>query len=856
MKKYIIFILAIFLFSIVSADTNVSDANGFQTTSNATFGEKLTFKLGEIIDNIIDGWIRIDGKLNVTDNVILNKNLTVDSGTLFVDSNSNNVGIGTSSPTNKLEIADSAQNSAIANYVYSDTLTDFSRLHFAKSHSDTLGEVVETIDNDILGRLSFYGVDGGSTFYQGAYIQVQQDGAASANFVPTEIQFYTSTDADTNMRMIIDKSGKVGIGTITPAGKLNINGTGALLNITNGTQTFLYIDGTTGKMNFGGVSGYNNSFTTFGSIRITGSPQAQLFLHTTASGNDQSIIRFHNSSNSELWRIYNDINADKTNTISIKDSIAGADRLVINPSGNVGIGTTTPNATLSVVGNATIGTLFVNGSSVGIGTSSPGKSFVVQSKAGSDGIQIRSSTDKARLHAYTNSNADGNAIVDLYDSTDTAKIRLNTGGDSWFKATNLGIGTTAPSGLLNINGTGILLNITNGTGQSTFVVNGTGGFVGIGIAAPTTKLEVYEGDVNFSSGSYLGLYWQNSSRRLGIGTAAPTGNLHVNSSAPIGAKIYLESISGQDESFYFREAGVDEWLIQHDSDDSSKLKIWEMDGGDTVVMTLQQDGKVGIGITNPASSLSVYSLQSAMAVDIPLVNLTTAGAAYSNKGAVLHLYSTRGTGTDDTNLFLVAGGSSGFNPYFSVRNTGNVGIGTTKATHTLTVAGYINVTTLGGDSATAVCWDGGVLTTCSSSERYKENITAMNASANLWNKYMQMQPIRFEFINDTTDKQHFGFSAEKLYEIAPNYVFNFSRPIYNETIVEVCNEEYNETIEDNETICYNSTMNEIIGYDNEIEGVFYNSITSVNTMMIQDLKRENEMLKSELCSKDPTYSWC
>jgi len=38
-------------------------------TGNLTLGQKITFALGEIIDNIVDGWIRITGNLNVTGNV-------------------------------------------------------------------------------------------------------------------------------------------------------------------------------------------------------------------------------------------------------------------------------------------------------------------------------------------------------------------------------------------------------------------------------------------------------------------------------------------------------------------------------------------------------------------------------------------------------------------------------------------------------------------------------------------------------------------------------------------------------------------------------------------------------------------
>jgi hypothetical protein len=38
-------------------------------TGNLTLGQKITFSLGEMIDNIVDGWIKITGNLNVTGNL-------------------------------------------------------------------------------------------------------------------------------------------------------------------------------------------------------------------------------------------------------------------------------------------------------------------------------------------------------------------------------------------------------------------------------------------------------------------------------------------------------------------------------------------------------------------------------------------------------------------------------------------------------------------------------------------------------------------------------------------------------------------------------------------------------------------
>ncbi len=60
----------------------------FQATGNLTLGQKITFTLGEIIDNIVDGWIRITGNLNVTGNATFNER----------------VGIGTTTPDEILHL--------------------------------------------------------------------------------------------------------------------------------------------------------------------------------------------------------------------------------------------------------------------------------------------------------------------------------------------------------------------------------------------------------------------------------------------------------------------------------------------------------------------------------------------------------------------------------------------------------------------------------------------------------------------------------------------------------------------------------------------------------------------------------
>ena len=52
---------------------NVNITGNLIVGGNQTLGQKITFAFGEIIDNIVDGWIRITGNLNVTGNITTNQ---------------------------------------------------------------------------------------------------------------------------------------------------------------------------------------------------------------------------------------------------------------------------------------------------------------------------------------------------------------------------------------------------------------------------------------------------------------------------------------------------------------------------------------------------------------------------------------------------------------------------------------------------------------------------------------------------------------------------------------------------------------------------------------------------------------
>ena len=60
-----------------SPNEKLTVVGNVNATGNITLGQKITFALGEFIDNLVDGWLRITGNLNVTGdlNVIGNSTL-------------------------------------------------------------------------------------------------------------------------------------------------------------------------------------------------------------------------------------------------------------------------------------------------------------------------------------------------------------------------------------------------------------------------------------------------------------------------------------------------------------------------------------------------------------------------------------------------------------------------------------------------------------------------------------------------------------------------------------------------------------------------------------------------------------
>ena len=164
--------------------------------------------------------------------------ISTTSGDLILNP-AGNVGIGTTAPSNQLELAQVDGYDGLRLSAWSATNSNMSKIHFLKSGSATIGTLVATADDEGLGFIDWNTVNNAGTpaAVQSAYIAVYQDAGTSAR-PASRMQFATSDGTNINTNLIIDKDGNVGIGDSAPTeaklhvvnGAIGVNG----FRLTNG----------------------------------------------------------------------------------------------------------------------------------------------------------------------------------------------------------------------------------------------------------------------------------------------------------------------------------------------------------------------------------------------------------------------------------------------------------------------------------------------------------------------------------------------------------------------------------------------------------------------------------------------
>jgi len=331
--------------------------------------------------------------------------------------------------------------------------------------SNNGAEQLEVFPGDVAGKVSLQAFNRSDTTYD------------SFRYIGLTHEFLISGTE----KMRIDSSGNVGIGTSSPAtdfGKvLHISGASAATATTGGSR--LFYTGTNSSGNWGvydGTAGaYRAVINSSGNVGIgTSSPSVDLHIHTSASSASSEIlltngdtgstatdgfkIALNTGAGGEIWNYENDYIRFGTNN---------TERMRIDSSGNVGIGTSSPATELHVKSSDNRMQITIENDAAQGAIRMEG----INPVDGSD-LQITASTSGTNRGIYFTTSDSGLA---------SGKILFASNG-------NVGIGTTSPSTALDVSGT-VTATAFSGDGSA---LTGVGG--GITVADQFRLTSSFTGD--------------------------------------------------------------------------------------------------------------------------------------------------------------------------------------------------------------------------------------------------------------------------------------------------------------------------------------------------------------------------
>ena len=468
--------------------------------------------------------------------------------------------------------------------------------------------------------------------------------------------------------------------------------------------------------NVSGTTNYVSKFTgtnTVGNSQIfdngtnvgigTATPSAKLTTITNAAGWAGWIENQDTTGNGSGLVITGGSNVGGISLLVRKQD--GTSTMTVRGDGNVGIGTTSPGASLHVAG--------------AINSTPTGDGFLSGIQSGYAVIHLNGSAATGSLIDFSVSGTDTKGRI-LYDNTNNY-FGFNTNGSERLRITStgdVGIGTTTPNGKLQVDGD--------------FYVNGL-----------DRKIMNYNGAVDYGTLTNNSVRFnQNGVERaristlgnFGIGTTSPSSLLEIAGASPV---LTINRTSGTSSTINFNSSGSNfASIISNPSNGENRFSIgpaaaW---GGfhtfytDTSErMRITAAGNVGIGTTSPTYKFNVVSnavagKQNLAAIDRTAQNFVTfTNPQYStdaSMGLLLRVFpqsdARQGAGiiasggsnnaTTDLDLFVTTspdglGGTS----YSAIKINGlngNVGIGTTTPGAKLEVNGNIKLSSTAGSTAT------------------------------------------------------------------------------------------------------------------------------------------------------------
>ena len=401
-----------------------------------------------------------------------------------------------------------------------------------------------------------------------------------------------------NLALGISGDTKVGVGEIAPTAKLHIKSPGNatliraysagykamdLWGATNGSQLTLHGGAEAATIVLDGRPGYDSYFATGNvGIGVTG-PATKL--HVSSSENANWTTTFQNTLTSDSHTVYTAYNNSSSNLrygvyISGAGTTASDYHLLVNDqfavvgSGNVGIGTTSPDAKLEVADSTPTIRLTNTDTSLGIDQVIGDIDFY-QSDPSGDGVGVVSKIRSVNENTFA-----GQAGLSFHTGTNTTlteRMRISSAGAIKFNAYDSTNNTGAPTYLLGTDASGnVVKTLPQGSGTAGPYLPLTGGTM--------------TGDIQMSANSVK--FDQSGTRSWDISPGS--GNLNITSGDSAGLVFLSPGISVEDNAYIGGNVGIGVTGV------GAKLHIYgagSSPNSQTDVMAIIQNSTYGSGDT-------------------------------------------------------------------------------------------------------------------------------------------------------------------------------------------------------------------------------------------------------------------
>ena len=511
--------------------------------------------LGEIAVNTADGAVYI--KKGNNDIVAV-----ADNDILHIDTTNGRVGIGTKSPDYALDIRD---DSNIQLKLSSTTTTNNARITYGINNQQKWNHGVQASDSSF-------------TFYD-----------IVNNLSPFKIEQGAATNT-----LVVDSNSRVGIGTNNPSEKLDIVSAGSVNMRLNNT-------GNNVSLSIGAQSSAARITAGSGDRLGLGAGNTQDILNIASDGSvgigtDSPATNLEISGSAPKLRITD----SRSQTFTVGDIMSSIEFDSDDTSGGAGT-SSEPRAAINMYAASTFGSstglefrtksdttgypvqqmVIDNTGQVGIGTTSPTDKLEVYGDGADTTIRIHedAGTHIARLHLRRGSNDayvenDGGLRIRTESTlTGTAPFNIINNG-------NVGIGDTTPDFKLSIRTPAIPSGSTYAwpLDLSRTNTDSRGLSFGVGASGGPHAIGAHNGDIGIgqtygTDSNGLPQFYETLSivhdgtasvGKVGIGTDNPLDLLHIKSSST-DARLILDAASGADPELKFFEAGNVKYTVGHDA---------------------------------------------------------------------------------------------------------------------------------------------------------------------------------------------------------------------------------------------------------------------------------------------------